>query len=132
MKKKFILVIAVATVLLIAVGVGLFFFNVQTPPEIKARDATISYIKNNHPETSFMMHNFAWEGGIRHNFEAGKNSYLYASPDQGWNLTIQRPEDATDPTYTITAVCTSGGAVLEWHGTYHNGVINETSYRLTQ
>ena len=132
MKKKLILVIAVANILLIAVGIGLFLFNVQTPPEIKARDATISYIKDNHPETSFMMHTFAWEGGIRYNFEAGKDSYLYASPDQGWNLTIQRPADATDPTYTITAVCTSGGAVLEWHGTYHNGVINETSYRLTQ
>jgi hypothetical protein len=132
MKKKFILVIAVAVILLIAVGIGLFFFNGQTSAEIKAREATISYIKDNHPETSFMMHNFAWEGGIRYNFEAGKDSYLYASPDQGWNLIIQRPADAIDPTYTVTAVCTSGGAVLEWHGTYTNGVINETSYRLTQ
>jgi hypothetical protein len=132
MKKKFILVIAVVVILLVAIGVGLFVFNGQAPPEVKARDATINYIKDNHPETSFMMHTFAWEGGIRYNFESGKDSYIYSSPDQGWSLTIQRPAGDTDATYTILAVCTSGGAVLEWHGTYHNGTINETSYRLTQ
>ena len=133
-KKKFILVIAAAVVLLIVlVGTVSFLNNSQSsPPELKARDAAISYIKNNHSETSFMMHTFAWEGGIRYNYEAGKDSYIYASPDQGWNVIIQFPTGSTDPTYTIMAVCTSGGAVLEWHGTYHNGAITETSYRLTQ
>jgi hypothetical protein len=131
MKKKNLIIITVTAVVIIAVaGVALFVFLNQLPEEQKARDAAMSYIKTNHPQTADLIKNLNWEGGIRNNYEAGKQSYIYSS--QGWTVIVQYPlDDASDPTYAIMAVCTSGTIVVEWHGTYHDGTITETSYRYT-
>jgi uncharacterized protein YpmB len=103
MKKKNLIIITVTAVIIIAVaGVALFVFLNQLPEEQKARDAAINYIKTNHPQTADLIKNLNWEGGIRNNYEAGKQSYIYSS--QGWTVIVQYPlDDASDPTYTVMA-----------------------------
>ena len=101
------------------------------------RDAAMSYIKTNHPETEPFMKNLAWTGGREPSNLVGAETYIYRSNE--WNLAINYPIVA-NPVYRITAdysaVSTSGDVSVPykivWQGTWENKHITETSYTFAQ
>jgi hypothetical protein len=126
-KNNIIITAVVAIVIVVGASVAWIYLTSLSEQE-KARDSTISFIKTNHPETASLIGNFKWEGGIRNNYQEGVESYIYSS--QGWTVIIQFPP-VQKPVYTIQAVCTSGAIVVNWHGSYQDGIITETSYTKT-
>ena len=87
----------------------------------------MNYIKTSHPENATAMVYLDWQGGIRHDFIPGMLTYMYTS--EYWSATVQQFINSTQ-TWTIEIVYTHGGDLIWWKGTYQNGIITETSYRM--
>jgi len=112
----------------------------QTPEssvQEQVRDATMTYIRANHPETAQFMNNLsAWTGGREDTGLLGAETYIYNST--GWTVTIKYPV-IPNPVYTITAdysaTSTQGASIpyrVIWEGTWENGSVTETSYTFAQ
>jgi hypothetical protein len=92
------------------------------------RDAVMTYIKANHPETAQYMQNLSWTGGrITLPGLVGAGWYSYASGD--WNFTMSFPV-IPNTIYSITAnYTTPTQTIVAWQGTWQNGTITEVSYK---
>lgn len=127
-----IIILIVVVVAVIAGGYLAFtYFTSQNQPgepsvprTEQIRDQTMLYIKANHTQTAHLMANLEWIGGKQETGLLGSEVYVYTSG--GWLVEIQYPV-VLDPVYTITVNYTSSDQMVEWTGTYHNGVITETS-----
>ena len=99
------------------------------------RTAAMTYIKENHPESSQFMNNLEWTGG-RTTTEGlvGAETYTFTS-NNGWNITIHYPV-IPNPTYEVTANYASTGIgipyAIAWSGTCTNWAIAESSYNFAQ
>jgi hypothetical protein len=105
-----------------------YFFNSsasQTSGPEQARDASMNYLKINHPQTAALMAGFQWTGSIEDNGVIGSSTYDYYSG--GWSITVQFP-GVVDPTYAVSASYSSEDGAVSWAGTYQNHVVLETSY----
>jgi hypothetical protein len=129
-KNHIIILAAVVLVIVVAAGAGWWFTNSSLSTQEKARDATINYIRTNHEIATLVTNNLQWEGGIRENYQAGVETYIYSTPTQGWTVIIQYPF-VSNPTYSIEAVYTLGGIIVDWHGNYQGGTITETGFTKT-
>jgi hypothetical protein len=96
----------------------------------QVRDAVMTYIQTNHPETAKLMHNLNWTGGyVDRGLIVGAGLYTYISG--GWNVTMTYPV-VPNPIYTVTANYSAQGQAttpsrVTWTGTWQNGTITETS-----
>jgi hypothetical protein len=100
----------------------------------KVRDAIMSFVKSNHPETAQFMKELEWTGGrVTPSNLVGAETYRYYS--QGWNITISYPV-VQNTIYSIVADYSAIGISIPyriiWNGTWQNEVINETSYVFAQ
>ncbi|MCX8150858.1 MAG: hypothetical protein N3D85_05095 [Candidatus Bathyarchaeota archaeon] len=91
----------------------------------KIRDEVILYLKTNHPETVQFMANLSWAGGRQETGLIGSSSYIYTSGS--WAVTMQYPV-VTNPIYSVNASFWEGDIIIEWQGTYQQGIITETSF----
>ena len=131
MRKKLTIIVAVvAIVAIVAATAAYLFTNNSLSEQEKARNAAMNYIKTNHPETAYLMENMNWEGGLRSNYQAGSITYIYTSTNQGWTVILQSPTDSIH-NYTIQASTTQGTILVNWHGTYQDNIITETSFKNT-
>jgi hypothetical protein len=98
-------------------------------PEIltreQIRDAAMTHIQANHSETAQLMTNLSWAGGKQDTGLLGSVVYLFNST--GWSIKIQNPV-VPNPIYDISADYSVGSVSVAWRGTYHSGVVTETSY----
>jgi hypothetical protein len=96
----------------------------------QVRDAVMSYIETNHPETAQYMQSLNWSGGNTTPVGiVGGGTYSYIS--DGWNVTMQFPV-VPNTIYRITAnYTTPTQTIVAWQGTWQNGTITETSYKFT-
>jgi len=113
----------------------------QTMPKLTIRedirDAAMSYVRDNHPETAQFISSLAWTGGKQETGLLGAETYVYTSGD--WQVTINYPV-IPNPTYEITihysatpeADTVSIPFAIEWGGTCTNWAITETSYTFAQ
>ena len=102
------------------------------------REAVLTYIKDNHPETAQFTNDLSWTGG-RTTPEGivGAETYTYNS--NGWQVTIQYPV-IPNPVYDITVnynVPAETGSIsipysITWTGNFRNGAITETNYMFAQ
>ena len=127
-RKLIILVAIIAIVVVVAASAAWIYPSTLLSEQEKARNAAINYIQTKHTETASLMTNLNWKGGIQDNYLLGAETYSYTA--QGWTVNVQYPV-VPNPIYTIEASCTSGGVVVDWHGTYQSGAITETSYTYT-
>ena len=104
----------------------------------QVRDNTMSFIRQNHPETSqFMNYQNNWTGGRVNIGLLGSETYIYTNA--GWNVTLKYPV-TPNPIYTISAdysaVNKSNSPTIPyrviWTGTWQSGVITETDYVFAQ
>ncbi len=107
---------------------------IELTTQEKVRDATMSFVKSNHPETAQFMKNLEWTGGrVTPSNLVGVETYRYYS--QGWNVTISYPV-VLNPIYNIVADYSATGISIPyriiWKGTWQNEVINEISYIFAQ
>ena len=154
--RKLISLLVLVTIFASAGGITWAFVNAQqaneqtqtpetsdTPPSNmpklmiheEMRDATMTYIKEQHPEAAEFITNFAWTGGRIDTNLLGAEKYVYEC--QGWKVTITYPV-IPNPVYNVLAEYhVPEGTIgvpysLNWQGTIENGVIAETSYCLAQ
>ena len=134
MRKTFL--IAVAAVLIIVIAGGYFAWsylstpaqNPNTPeaaPSVEQiRDQAMTYIAANHTQTMPLMQSFHWSGGKQDTGGLGSETYQYTGGS--WIIKLQYPV-VPNPDYTITANYSDGTCIFDWTGTYHNGVMTQTS-----
>jgi|GEM_PF-676766 len=93
--------------------------------EEKIREEVMLYIKTNHPETAQFMTQISWTGGRQETGLIGAGSYIYTSGS--WAVTLQSPV-VPNPLYSVNASFWEDDVIIEWQGTYQDGVITETSF----
>jgi hypothetical protein len=102
----------------------------------QVRDATMAYIKANHPETALLIGDLTWNGGVVDTGLVGASDYVYTTAHgmmggAWWTVEITYPV-IPNPTYTVTANYTQTGVLhpynVNWTGTYQDGTVTETSY----
>ncbi|MCW4010114.1 MAG: zinc-ribbon domain-containing protein [Candidatus Bathyarchaeota archaeon] len=98
------------------------------------RDAAMTYIKTNHPETAQFMDNLSWTGGrVDRGMIVGSELYTYLSG--GWNFTMTYPV-IPNPIYSITADYQTQETGIPyrviWEGTWQNSTITEKNYVFAQ
>lgn len=104
-----------------------------TPEQI--RDAVMSYIEANHPETAQFMNELTWTGGREETGLLGAETYNFES--QGWAVTISYPV-VLNPTYEVTAdYSVPEGTVsipysVNWVGTWENSTVMEADFVFAQ
>jgi hypothetical protein len=142
-RKKLLAASALVVILVVIGGVSWMLLTSKQPelPELstqeQVRNAAMSYIRGNHPETAQFMNNLAWTGGrVAPPDIVGTETYTYLS--QGWNVTISYPV-VPNPVYDITAnysaTSTEGASIpyrVFWQGTWETGAIVEYNYIFTQ
>ncbi len=102
----------------------------------QVRDASMTYIKTNHPETEQLMTDLSWTGGRQETGLIGAETYVYETVHgmiggQWWTVNLAYPV-VPNPVYTVAVNYTQSGVAspvnIVWQGTYQDGTITETSY----
>jgi uncharacterized protein (UPF0333 family) len=102
----------------------------------QVRDASMTYIKTNHPETEQLMTDLSWTGGRQETGLIGAETYVYETVHgmlggQWWTVELTYPV-VLNPVYTVAVNYTQSGVAspvnIVWQGTYQDGTITETSY----
>jgi len=125
-KNLIVIIVVLFAVVIVCATTAVLFFNGTQPEEEKVRDAAMNFIKTNHPENATTMAYLNdWQCEVQH--EEGTVSYRYAC--EYWSVHVQHPIDSTQ-TWTIEGVYTHDLDLIWWKGTYQNGIITETSYRM--
>jgi hypothetical protein len=77
----------------------------------RARDAAMTLMSTNYPETAQLAANLSWTGGRQDTGLLGAEKYIYTS--NGWNVLIEYPV-IPNPMYTVIANYTAGEVTVEW------------------
>lgn len=102
----------------------------------QVRDASMTYIKTNHPETEQLMTGLSWTGGRQETGLIGAETYVYETAHgmiggQWWTVEITYPV-VPNPVYTTSINYTQSGVAtpvnIVWQGTYQDQTVTETSY----
>jgi hypothetical protein len=127
MRRWIVTLIAVVIVVVLATGyIGLTFNNKPSPNSAEiARDAAISYLATNYPETQNFTSNISWSGGSKETASTGTETYVYTTND--WTITLNCSA-VSNPLYTIDANYTKEDVTLEWMGVCQNGTVVEQGY----
>ena len=134
-RKNLLIALAVVVIVVIVGTSSWVVVNPNQPektPQVtgqeQVRDAAMSYIQTNHPQTAQLMTNLAWTGGRQVTGLVGAETYSYNSTD--WAVIIEYPV-VPNPIYTINATYSSADLAVAWQGTYQNGSITEANYTYT-
>lgn len=99
------------------------------------RDAVMTYVADEHPETAPLMNTAGWTGGRVETDLLGSETYSYQGG--GWDVTVENAV-VLDPVYSVTVHYTQPtGEVgipynVVWEGLWQDGNITETSYTFAQ
>jgi hypothetical protein len=146
MANKTVAIVAAVVVIVVIVLAGYFTYTYYYAPqpapspsptpsstETQIRQLTMNFIATNHTQaSSFITTNMQWTGGMMDSHGmVGYTNYNYLC--NGWNVTIGYPV-VPNPIYSVTATYTSPSThqvIVNWSGSYENGVITEESYHYT-
>jgi hypothetical protein len=125
-RKSVWLGLSLIVVIIAGVIYGVYSFRAHEITQEQVRDATMTYVRINHPETAQCMKSLSWTGGnITPKGVVGGATYSCTS--DGWNVTMQYPV-VPNALYSITANYVAPSAHVACQGTWQNGTITETSY----
>jgi hypothetical protein len=160
-QQTLLIVIAITAIVIITSGFGTWTLlntnqsdNLETTPSPTAtttpelssssedtvqqqvRDASMTYIKTNHPETEQFMADLSWTGGRQETGLIGAETYVYETVHgmiggQWWTVELAYSL-VLNPVYMVAVNYTQSGVAspvnIVWQGKYQNGTITETSY----
>ena len=98
--------------------------NAETAPSVEQiRDQAMMYIAANYTQTLPLMQTIHWSGSRQETGMPGSETCQHTSGS--WTITLQYPV-VPNPPCTITVTYSEDG-ILDWTGTYQDGVITQTS-----
>jgi hypothetical protein len=135
MRKPLLIILAVVFLIVILGGYFLWSYmstNNQTPNNNTSSDASVEQIRDqamvylaaNHTQTMPLMASLQWTGGRQETGKLGAESNLYTSG--AWSVMIEHPV-VLDPVYTINVNYSSADWAIRWVGSYHMGILDETT-----